>query len=321
VLSRVAESLFWLGRNVERAETVARILDVNLSRAVDLHSQRDGRAEALWRSVMRCAGFLDPDEIALGGAAVNDALAHCGFGADNASSIDSSVRVARSNALSIRSELPTEVWELINVLYLYVDSQNLQGVLREGPSRFLRRVRDTMQAFAGVSDGTMTHGDGWNFLRVGRHLERAYMTARMLEAIDAEHEPWRESQRLLDMCCAAGPFAQHSRHVPEPRDALGFIIFSQDFPRSLRFCTREVDASMHRISRSPEGTYASPAERRLGRLRALFDYTPLEEALADGVAAFAHNVVRELEYLSADIEDAYFPRLPVVAADGVMATA
>jgi uncharacterized alpha-E superfamily protein len=311
MLSRVAESLFWLGRNVERAETVARILDVNLSRSVDLHSQRDGHAEQLWQSVMRCAGFGNEERE--GGSSVNDAMAHCAFNPENAGSIDSSVRVARANALSIRSELPTEVWELINVLYLFVDAQNLRGVVREGPSKFLHRVRDAMQAFAGVSDGTMAHGDGWHFLRVGRALERAYMTARMLEAIDAEHEPWRESQRLLDMCCAAVPFAQYSRHVPEPRDALGFIIFSQDFPRSLRFCTRRVDASMHRISRSPEGTYATAAERRLGRMRALFDYTPIEEALAAGLAPFASGILREFELLSADIEEAYFPRLPVVA--------
>ncbi len=314
MLSRVAESLFWLGRNVERAETVARILDVNLSRSVDLHSQRDGQAEKLWHSVMRCAGFAHDEPETSNGSSLNDAMAHCSFDPENASSIASSVRVARANALSIRSELPTEVWELINVLYLFVDSQNLRGVVREGPSKFLHRVRDAMQAFAGVSDGTMTHGDGWNFLRVGRHLERAYMTARMLEAIDAEHEPWRESQRLLDMCCAAVPFAQYSRHVPEPRDALGFIIFSQDFPRSLRFCTREIDTSMHRISRSAEGTYATAAERRLGRMRALFDYTPLEEALVAGLAPFAAGILREFELLSADIEDAYFPRLPVQAA-------
>ena len=311
MLSRVAESLFWLGRNVERAESIARILDVNYARAVDLYSQRDGRSEKLWCSVMQCAGFVAD---APKDGSVDDAFAHCAFDATNPCSIVSAIRIARTNALSIRSELPTEVWEQMNVLYLFVEGQSLRGVMREGPSKFLRRVRDSMQGFVGISDGTMTHGDGWSFLRVGRHLERAYMASRMLQAIDSEHEPWRESQRLLEMCSASGPFAQFSRHVPEPRDALEFIILSQDFPRSLRFCAREVDAAMHRISRSPEGTFANAAERRLGRLRALFDYTPIGEVLAGGVGEFAAQIVREYELLSNEIEAAYFPRLPVAGA-------
>jgi uncharacterized alpha-E superfamily protein len=170
-----------------------------------------------------------------------------------------------------------------------------------------------MQGFAGMSDATMNHGEGWSFLQVGRYLERAYMTARILEAIDVENEPWHESQRLLEMCCASVPFAQQSHHAPEARDAVQFIVLARDFPRSLRYCTREIDVCMHRISRSPEGTFATDAERRLGRLRATLDYTPIDEVLVDGPRAFAHTMVREYEALSRDVEAAYFPRLPLTA--------
>ncbi|MBD5657409.1 MAG: alpha-E domain-containing protein [Candidatus Eremiobacteraeota bacterium] len=315
VLSRVADSLYWLGRNVERAETVARVLDVNYTRAMDLYSQRDGRADKLWRSVMRCAGFTSEPEIASGSAAASETFAFCAFDAQNPTSIVSSVRIARANALGIRAELTTEVWEVINVLYLYVEDRDLRSVLREGPSTFLRRIRDRMQAFAGISDATLTHGDGWNFLQVGRYIERAYMTARILEALDVENEPWHESQRLLEMCCASVPFAQSSHRTPEARDAVAFIALSQDFPRSLRFCARELDAATHRISRSSEGTFANAAERRLGRLRARLDYTTIDEILAGGVASLAGMVADEIELLSGDIENEYFPRLP--ALDGV----
>ena len=295
MLSRVADSLYWLGRNVERAETIARVLDVNYTRAMDLYSQRDGRAEQLWRSVMRCAGFVDDPEVGAGATAATDTFAFCAFDPDNATSILSAVRVARANALGIRAELTTEVWEVINVLYLYVEDRDLRSVLREGPSTFLRRIRDRMQAFAGISDATLTHGDGWNFLQVGRYIERAYMTARVLEALDVENEPWHESQRLLEMCCASVPFAQASHRSPEARDAVAFIALSVDFPRSLRFCARELDGAMHRISRSAEGTFANAAERRLGRLRALFDYTGIDEILAGGVSTFAATMARDLE--------------------------
>jgi uncharacterized alpha-E superfamily protein len=313
VLSRVADSLFWLGRNVERAETIARILDVNYTRAMDLYSQRDGRSEKLWRSVMQCAGFVnEPNEDT--SFAATDVFGFCAFDENNSTSIVSAVRIARTNALGVRAELTTEVWELINVLYLYVEEQQkLRSVMREGPSQFLRRLRDRAQAFAGISDATMSHGDGWNFIQVGRYLERAYLTARILDAIDVPNEPWHESQRMLEMCCASAPFAQASHHAPEARDATAFVVLSETFPRSLRFCTREIDEAMHRISRSPRGTFAIDAERRVGRLRSQLDYTPIDDLLADGVSEFARGLVREYELLTSDIEASYFPRLPVPA--------
>jgi uncharacterized alpha-E superfamily protein len=303
----VANSFYWLGRNAERAEQIARILDVNYVRATDLYSQRDGRAEHLWTSVMQAAGFV-AEPIISPTKAASDVFSFCAFDEENSTSIVSAVRIARSNALSIRSELTIEVWEVINVLYLYVGRQNLRSVLREGPSKFLRHVRDWMQAFAGIADATLTHGDSWNFLQVGRFIERAYMTARIMRAVDVENEPWHESQRLLEMCCASVPFAQYSHRAPEARDALDFIAICAEFPRSLRFCIREIDEALHRISRSPGGMYSNSAERRLGRLRAQFDYTTIEDLLAGGVEAFVAGLERDLEELSFEIEDAYFPR-------------
>jgi uncharacterized alpha-E superfamily protein len=313
VLSRVADSLFWLGRNVERAETISRILDVNYTRAMDLYSQRDGRSEKLWRSVMQCAGFVVDPTLPADGKGATDVFGFCAFDADNSTSIVSAVRIARTNALGVRAELTTEVWELINVLYLYVEEQKLRSVMREGPSRFLRRVRDWSQAFAGICDATMSHGDGWNFIAVGRYLERAYMTARILDAIDVANEPWHESQRMLEMCCASTPFAQASHQAPDARDATAFVVLAENFPRSLRFCTREIDEAMHRISRSPRGTFAIEAERRVGRLRSQLDYTPIDDLLADGVSKFARGLVKQYELLTRDIEASYFPRLPVPA--------
>lgn len=310
----MAESFFWLGRNVERAEAIARVLDVSYSRAMDQYAQRDVRAEALWRSVMHCAGFNSDSKIATSGRAAAEVFKHCAFDPDNPNSIVSAVRLARTNALSLRSELTMEVWEVVNVIYLYVGDQNVRSVLREGPSKFLRRVRDWMQAFGGMSDATMSHGEGWNFLQAGRFLERAYMTARVLEALEVEHEPWHESQRLLEMCCASVPFAHASHRAPEASDAVAFIALAPDFPRSLRFCTREMDAAMHRISGTPWATFGNDAERRLGRLRALFDFTSIDEIWAGGVRVFGSTVRGEFELLSQDVEEAYFPRVPLSPA-------
>lgn len=311
MLSRVAESLLWLGRNVERSETVARILDVNLNRAMDFYSTRDERADRLWRVVMHCAGFVPNAELPEGMLAANDVLEYCCFNLKNPSSIRSAIRVARSNALAIRSELTVEVWETINVLFLFVEGQTMESISRDGPSRFLRHVRDTAQAFTGVSSGTLTHGDRWHFLVAGRFLERAYMTSRMIAAIDPQHEPWPELQRLLEMCCASEPFAQFSSHDPAIADVMQFLLLAPDFPRSLRYCVREVDDVLHRISGTPCGTFSNGAEQDSGRMRALFDYTPVDEVLAGGIASFAEEIVERLQRLTGAIERAYFPRLLV----------
>ena len=194
MLSRVADSLFWLSRNVERAETIARILDFTAARAIGTDDFRDSAAESLWAAAFRCASFSEPAEPA---ASVSDIMSWCVFDQQNASSIESCVRVARANAIGIRAMLSTEAWLAMNTLYLYVEEQRPSKVLRSGPSRLLRRVRDAAQGFAGVCDATLSHGDAWNYLQIGRFLERAYMTSRMLAALGPEGDRWPEAQRLL----------------------------------------------------------------------------------------------------------------------------
>ena len=171
-----------------------------------------------------------------------------------------------------------------------------------------------MQAFGGMSDATMSHGEGWNFLQVGRFVERAYMTARILEALEVEHEPWHESQRLLEMCCASVPFAQSSHRAPEASDAVEFIALAPDFPRSLRFCTREIDAAIHRISGSPEATFTNDAERRLGAC-ARCSAMPRSTRSWRRRRNFGANVRGEFELLSHDVEEVYFPRLPATPVE------
>ena len=232
------------------------------------------------------------------------------FDRGNPNSIVSSVRIALTNALGIRAELTTELWEVVNVLYLYVEGQSLRNAMREGPARFLKTIRTAMQAFPGVADATLSHGDPWCFLQAGRFLERAYMTGRILQASDVEREPWHESQRLLEMCCASEPFIHDSLDAPEPRDALAYIVLKADCPRSIRFALREIDLALHAISKTAEGTFANAAERRVGKLRARFDFTSRDELFASGLAEVAATILTDLVRLSTEIETEYFPRLP-----------
>jgi uncharacterized alpha-E superfamily protein len=196
LLSRVAESLYWMSRNVERAETLARILDVNYNRTVDRNAAGRERATRVWRSVFDIAGISAGVEETLDGASLaSAAFERCTFSTEYRTSIVSCIRIARANALSVRAELSTEVWECINGLYLFVEAQSPRSVAREGPSSFLRSVRDTAQAFGGIVDATVSHDDEWNFLQIGRYLERAAMTARILRNHDFSDESAHEWQR------------------------------------------------------------------------------------------------------------------------------
>src|SRR5476649_308714 len=258
MLSRFAESFYWLSRNVERAETVARVLDVTYSRSIDMYAGGSW-AERSWRAALALGTLSDPATTLVEEPAAVTVLQRCAFDTENHSSIVSSLTIARSNAIGVRAELSTEVWEHINELYLDVQALSLTSVTRDGPSRFLRRVRDRAQAIAGVSDATLLHVDGWNFLQLGRYFERGYLAARMLATMESIDDPWPEWQRLLEMCCASVPFARASNHQPSPHDAMAFILFSHTFPRSIFFCVNEIEAALQRISETPERTYSNEA--------------------------------------------------------------
>jgi uncharacterized alpha-E superfamily protein len=311
MLSRVAESLYWMARNVERAETIARVLDTNYNRTIENFPITASGGRALWSSVLATIG-MDAGEV-LGetpnAAAV--ALEYAAFSPDNPSSIVQCVRLARQNALGVRAELSTEMWEALNGLYLFVQSQSPRAVAREGPSPFLRRIRDTGQAFGGVVDATITHSDEWAFLQLGRYMERAWLTARIVAHHDPHDESTPEWQRLLEMACASEPFAKAHRSAAYATDEASFLLLDELFPRSVRFCTRRIGAMMHRISGTRDGMYANEAERTLGRLQATLDYSAANEIAEHGGTGFAIRLVERLYDVHEAITHSLFPRIPV----------
>jgi uncharacterized alpha-E superfamily protein len=300
-----------MSRNVERSETLARILDVNYNRTVDRNTAGRERAARIWRSVFEIAGITHDVELLDGASLASAAFDLCTFSTEERTSIVACIRIARSNALSVRAELSTEVWECLNGLYLFVESQSPRSVAREGPSSFLRSVRDTAQAFGGIVDATVTHEDEWNFLQVGRYLERAAMTARILGAHNFSDESAHEWQRILEMCCASEPFAKAQRLSSDPNEALAFLFLHRSFPRSIRFCVHEADRALHRISETAMGAFSNEAERVTGRLQAMLDFVQLGEIIDEGPGRFAGRINERIDAIGGAIQSSYFPRVPV----------
>lgn len=308
MLSRHAESFFWLSRNVERAETVARVLDVSYTRSMDVPA--DGmRDPKLW-SAARAIGSLGaaalPDE-----ASAKDVLTHCLFDRENPSSIRSAIAIARTNAIALRAELSREVWEHINQLYLDIETDGAASVAERGPSRFLRIIRDRCQAIAGVSDATLPHVDGWNFIQLGRFVERGSLAARILATASSFDDPWPYWQRLLEMCCASFPFAQAATHLQSPPDAAAFILLNSTFPRSVNFCANRIDDALHRLSLTPERTYTDVAEKLAGRLCSTVTFADAADIIADGLHPFVRVVLTSFDELVSSIQRVYFPRVAI----------
>lgn len=310
MLSRVAESLWWLSRNLERAETLARILEVNYSRTMDRYSGRESLRH--WKAVLDVAGMQTDLDLIPEASVPATALHYCTFSRDNRTSIVSCVQIARQNALYVRSELSSELWEAVNGLYLFVESSSPKTLAREGPSMFLRHVRDVAQSLSGIVDATLVRNELWDFLHMGRYFERAYLTGRILRS-QAPDELEAEAQTMLQMCCASEPFARLPHAAPEPDRVIAFLLLDAAFPRSVRFSVREVDSSLHRVSDTRAGTFSNEAERVLGPLLAMLDFAHPGEIAREGVAAFAQLVCRRLDELSTAVERIYFPRIPVAS--------
>ncbi len=310
MLSRVAESLYWMSRNLQRAETLARIVDVAFNRTVDRNVAGRQQTTAMWRSVLSLVGVPGDDAYPGSSRFAVDAFALSTFSREHHSSIVSCIRIARQNAASVRAELSSEAWEAVNALYLFIEKQSPRAVVRAGPSSFLREIRDASIAFGGIVDATITHGEEWNFLQLGRFLERAATTAGILQTHDESDDSVPEWQRILEMCCASEPFARTLRHSNDPHDALAFVLLHRAFPRSVRYCTVEVDHALHRLSETQLGTFSNEAERVTGRLAAMLDYVRLREIVDEGTVAFARRLAARLAEIGTAVEATYFPLVP-----------
>jgi len=306
MLSRVAESHFWIARNVERAESLARVLDGAASRSADLGRSAQFRSERLWSRVYTIAGAALPE-----GATYDarDVFARIAFDEEAPTSLLTCVRVARSNALAVRAELTTEVWECLNGLFRTVERRSHGGVAPDEIDGFLRCVRDATQAFAGICDATLSHEDGWEFLQIGRHLERAAMTARILRTHDTQDDA-SDWLRVLDACYALEAFARSQRSSWEPADALPFLVQSVTFPRAVRYCVREVDHSLKRLAGPAYGGSPNDAERVSGRLRGMLEYLD-DSFLAEGAVAVAERLAGHLDALGGAVESTYFASVPI----------
>jgi len=312
MLSRIAESLFWLARYIERAEGTARILDVNYHMLLE-QSQQSYRLR--WEPLIIMAGEEDRfrklyDEV--NAASVFEFLA---FRADNPSSIVQCISKARENARTIRDRISREMWEDINGLYHMANSFVPKDEIAAGPHRFCDKIKFGSHRFHGVTDATLPHDEGWEFLRVGSALERAEMTARLVDVQYHNLLDGPPAANALDnhqwmaVLRSVGAYEAYHRqyHPPiEPERVAEMLILSPQHPHSIRYCMTEVQAGLRAVSGTGPGAYANEAERFTGKVLERLRYDRIGEIFDQGLHGYLNDVLHMCGLIGEDIARTYF---------------
>jgi len=312
MLSRIAESLFWLARYIERAEGTARILDVNYHMLLEQSQQS---YHLRWEPLIIMAGEEDRFRKLYGEVNAKNVFEFLAFRPDNPSSIVQCISKARENARTIRDRISREMWEDINGLYYTVCQFVPQEEIAAGPHRFCERVKFGAHRFHGVTDATLPHDEGWEFLRIGWSLERAEMTARLVDvqyhnlldgppAADAlDNHQWMAVLRSV------GAYEAYHRqyHPPlEPEKVAEMLILDHQHPHSIRFNVAEFQSSLRAVSGSGRGSYANEAERLAGKLVERLSYDKIGEIFKQGLHGYLNDVVNMCAAIGDDIARTYF---------------
>ena len=316
MLSRVAESVYWMSRYLERVENVARFVDVNH----DLTLDRDETAVEQWSPLIYTTGdeqlFEQTYDVPCSAATRSQVLEFLTFKKSNPSSIYSSLSKARENARSVRGIISTSMWEEVNKFYLFVrDASAERDVLLRRPFEFYNQIKLACHTLAGLTDATMGHDEAWNFGRMGCLLERAEKTSRVLDVKYYMLLPKTQDvgtpldvlqwTALLKSTSAFVVYRRFHGRI-SPAKVAEFLIFSREFPRSIRFCLSGAEDSLRSITGSQQGCFEGSAERLLGRLRSELDFTEVDDVIGRGMHEFIDDLQHKLNRVGRAIEETFF---------------
>jgi uncharacterized alpha-E superfamily protein len=311
MLSRVADSIYWMSRYIERAENVARFIDVNLHLMLDLPV---GSTQQ-WRPLVDITGDTTAFVERYGEATQQNVIHFLTFDVDNPNSIVSCLRLARENARSVREVISSEMWEQINGFYLMLHAVAARAGSPADPHGLFADIKTSSQLFAAVADATMTHNEGWHFCRLGRELERADKTSRILDVkyflllpTIADVGTTFDDIQWAAVLRSASAFEmyrkRHGRIAPDR--IVEFLLLDPEFPRAIRYCLMEARESVHAISGTAAGMFRNPAERLLGELCSELAYAHIEDIIGEGLHEYLDGLQTKMNRVSGGIYETFF---------------
>jgi uncharacterized alpha-E superfamily protein len=313
MLSRVANSIYWLGRYAERAENYARFIDVNFNLMLDLPPD----LKEQWGPLIHATGDRDIYTEKYGfDFDRKTVIFFLSFDEDNPNSIIASVSKARENARTIRENLSKETWEQLNETYHYVKAGKEKNIWKkEDPREFFRKVKNRILLLYGLADNTMARTEGWYFRQLGQFLERADKTSRILDVkyhillpspkevgspLDFLH--WTA---LLKSVTAFNTYRRFYGNI-HPSGVVEFLVLDKLFPRSVFYCLKEAENCLYKISGSDGQGFRNSAEKAIGQLKSKLEYDDVNDVISGGLHEYLDELQVKINKISNAVDAHYF---------------
>ena len=312
MLSRVAENLYWMSRYIERAENNARLMKVSLQMLLDGEAVIGRKLMRYWRAVLLATAS---DELFEKTHPKGDAGQIADFLTTsllNPDSIYSGIASARENARMIRDQISEEMWTELNDLYLFLRSPRARDGFHRAPQDIYDQIVAKSMMFQGITDNTLARGEGWQFIQLGKLLERADKTSRF---IDIKHHsevagdtPTLDALQwtsILRACSALGSYRAEFGSSIRADHVLHVLIFSMSFPRSIRFALAALDRILHDLSGSRVGDFTNEAEKRTGSLLARLNFSSVDDVINHGIHQYIDQLQAELNLIGQSVFETY----------------
>ncbi|BAH76364.1 alpha-E domain-containing protein [Solidesulfovibrio magneticus] len=318
MLSRVADAIYWMSRYLERAENIARFLDVNWHLTLDTPG---GRGEQ-WMPLVSAMGDFDLFAARELPGDRETIIRFLAFDPEYPNSIVSCLGRARDNARTIREIIPTEMWEQINTFYHLVReaAKGCDAVLNN-PYHFCDEVKRRDLTISGIAGDAMSHDEAWDFFRLGRLLERADKTSRILDVkyfillphptdvgSNLDYVQWAA---LLKAISALEAYRRRHGRI-QPERIVEFLLLDHDFPRSVLWSLIRAQQCLHAITGTPMGYFANPAEKRIGQLCGDLAYMSVEDVVAKGLHEFTDNLQTRMNRVDEAVFATFFSTFPAI---------
>ncbi len=294
MLSRVADHVYWMARYLERAEHASRVIDVHLNQALD----RDQFGSTAWARVATAIGDpCDPSH-----ASAETVLSNA-FNPARDTGLRATIRAARENARQVREQISAETFQTINALYLNTLTAKHQPMLAGEPVNFFSDVQDACYRLHGILDNTMAHSQPYHFFQLGRFMERAQSTAKVLHAfldptgLAQKGDAGFDAVGLLQCCTAFESYHRTENPTLTPRSTGTYLLLAPDFPRSLRYCAEHISQAANALAQLTKTPRADRLARRIGRFQSALQYTDSIYIADHGLAAFLDDLQSQSEQL------------------------
>lgn len=310
LLARYAECIFWMARYMERAENLARILDVHETFSHDIRGFKN------WHTIVRLNGDDDKFFSRYDAATAENVVQFYVLDTQNPTSIVSAVRAARENARCLRPWISTEMWAQINVFYNRVLTLEPNDIALPNLTHLCSEIKETCQAHSGITEGTFYRDEGWYFYQLGKYIERADQTTRLLDigyfsllpstGDTVGHQDFVQWHALLRSVAGYHAFRRVYPRGMTPAAIAGFILYNESFPRSVALCVRQINAVLTHLKSRYKLRGGNAAMERIDEIIATLTSRSIERVIEGGLHDYLDWLQLRLSNVTSELSHSFF---------------